>query len=90
MALQIIEKNNTYYLKGSMNQNTSEGVILYFENLIRAFQKVIVNIDGVQEIDKNGVTVFKKLFSNAFQMKKEFLVIGNGCKDIYDDIEGAI
>ena len=51
---------------------------------------MIVNIDGVQEIDKNGVTVFKKLFSNAFQMKKEFLVIGNGCKDIYDDIEGAI
>lgn len=87
MALQITEKNNTFYLKGNINRETSEQFFKYFKKLTRILHKVIVNIDDLREIDSDGVSAFKRLLSDAFEKQHEFLVIGEGCKDIYYDFQ---
>lgn len=85
MALQILENNGTFYLQGDITTTTSRAFIVYFEQLLRSFKNITVNIDQVKEIDKKGVSAFKKLYINALRENKLFSVVGNGCKDIYDE-----
>ena len=85
MALQILENNGTFYLKGNLNAATSRAFIIHFEHIIDRFKNVTVNIDKVKEIDANGVAAFKRLLTNALKKHKKFFVIGNGSKDIYNE-----
>ncbi|MFC4633541.1 hypothetical protein ACFO3O_06460 [Dokdonia ponticola] len=85
MALQILECNGTFYLKGALNLTTSYPFIHHFENVLKSTKEVTVNIDQVQEIDRSGVDAFKTIYCNAEKEHKQFSVIGNGCKDLYDE-----
>ncbi len=85
MALQILEQNGTFYLEGNINATTSRSFIIHFEHVIKASKNVKVDIDKVKEIDSNGVAAFKTLFASALRNHKLFSVMGNGCKDIYDE-----
>ncbi|WP_299886037.1 STAS domain-containing protein [uncultured Lacinutrix sp.] len=85
MALQILENNGTFHLSGNLNATTSRAFIIHFEHVINSFKKVTVNIEKVKEIDTNGVAAFKTLLANALRENKLFSVIGNGCKDIYNE-----
>ena len=84
MTLQITEKDTVFYLKGSLNTITSNSFNEYFESLLEQFKKVVINIDNIAAIDKIGVATFKNLFYAYKQQKKQLLIIGNGCKDLYD------
>lgn len=84
MTLQITEKDTVFYLKGSLNTKTSNFFNVYFESLLEQFKKVVINIDDIAAIDKIGVATFKNLFYAYKQQKKQLLIIGNGCKDLYD------
>lgn len=85
MALQILEHNGTFHLQGNLNATTSRSFIIHFEYMIETTKNVRVNIDKVKEIDSNGVAAFKTLFASALRHQKLFSVLGNGCKDIYDE-----
>ena len=85
MALQILEHNGTFYLQGNLNATTSRSFIIHFDYMIKTIKNITVNIDKVKEIDVNGVAAFKTLFATALKQQNSFSVIGNGCKDIYDE-----
>jgi ABC-type transporter Mla MlaB component len=85
MALQVLENNGIFHLKGNLNATTSRFFIIHFEHLIETFKNVTVNIEKVKEIDANGVAAFKILYANALRKHKMFSIIGYGCKDIYDE-----
>lgn len=85
MDLQILECNGTFYLKGALNVTTSHPFVTHFEHVFKSTKEVTVNIDQVQEIDRSGVDALKAIYCNAENEHKKFSVIGNGCKDLYDE-----
>lgn len=86
MALQISENKGTFNLIGKINETTSRSLIIHFEYLLSIKRSVKLNIDGVNEIDVNGVAALKTLYGHALIYNKDFSIIGNGSKDIYDEI----
>jgi ABC-type transporter Mla MlaB component len=87
MALKISEKNGTFLLNGTLNSTTSRSFIIHFEYIIEQSQNVVINIDGITEIDYDGLEGIKTLTAIALRQHKMFSVIGNGCKDIYQDLK---
>lgn len=85
MALQITQQNETFLLRGKLNSLTTRSFIIHFEYLIEKQENIVVNIDGIAEIDHDGVEGIKTLTAIALRNYKLFSVIGNGCKDIYQD-----
>ena len=85
MALQITQQNGTFLLNGQLNSTTSRSFIIHFEYIIEQHQNVVINIDGVDEIDYDGLEGIKTITAIALRNHKMFSVIGNGCKDIYQD-----
>ena len=85
MALQITQQNGTFLLKGKLNTTPARSFIIHFEYIMEQQQNVVVNIDGITEIDYDGLEGIKTLTAIALRDHKMFSVIGNGCKDIYQD-----
>ena len=85
MALQITQQNGTFSLSGKLNTTTSRSFVIHFEYIIEQYQNVVINIDGINEIDYDGLEAIKTVTAIALRKHKMFSVIGNGCKDIYQD-----
>ncbi len=85
MALQIAQQNGTFLVNGQLNSSTTRSFIIHFEYMIEQHENIVVNIDGVYEIDPDGLEGIKTLTAIALRNHKMFSVIGNGCKDIYQD-----
>lgn len=85
MALQITAQNETFLLNGGLNLSTTRSFIIHFEHIIEQHDNIVINIDEITEIDEDGLEGIKSLIATALQNQKMFSVIGNGCKDIYQD-----
>ena len=90
MALQILEKNGTFELKGSLTSNTTKSFVNHFELILKTMKDVTINIDHVDAIDVRGVEALKGLLNFAFRSNAIFSIIGDGCKDIYDDYRTSL
>ena len=89
MALQILEQNGTFELQGSLTTATTRSFIIHFEHIINTVKNVTVNIDKEKTIDVSGVDALKTLIAIALRSNNVFSVVGNGCKEIYDDYRSA-
>ena len=89
MALQILGENGTFQLHGSLTTTNTKSFIIHFEHIIKSMKDVTVNIDKVDVIDHNGVEALKALMRLALHSNHIFSVIGNGCKEIYDDYKSS-
>jgi len=87
MTLQIFEKNEIFYLNGRLNRSTLKSFISYFEYNLSRNKNVIINIDNVIEIDKSGLEAMRNFAKVAILKQKVFSIVGNGCKEIYDDFK---
>jgi len=85
MALQITQQNGAFLLSGELNSLSIRSFVIHFEYLIEHHQNIIVNIDGLTEVDYDGLEGIKTVTAIALRNHKMFSVIGNGCKDIYQD-----
>lgn len=89
MALQILEQNGAFELHGSLTATTTKSFIIHFEHLINTVKNVTVNIDHINAIDSSGVDALKTLIAIALRTNNIFSVIGNGCRDIYEDYKSS-
>ncbi len=84
MSLNISEKNGTFYLNGNINTTTSRFFIIQIEHSIQKYRNVVINIDNVNEIDRDGLAAINTLRAIALRNHKVFSILGYGCKEIYD------
>jgi anti-anti-sigma regulatory factor len=89
MLLKINKKKNTYFLNGKVINTTSSFLVDYFEKKISKKKKLTLNLDNTVEIDKIGLIALKQLMNLATLNNKKFLLVGYGCKEIYDDLYEA-
>ncbi|WP_052467068.1 STAS domain-containing protein [Psychroserpens damuponensis] len=85
MALQILEQNGIFNLHGRLTTATSQSFLNHFKNIITSVNDVTINIDKVSEIDATGMSAIRVLYDNALQYNRNFFIIGNGCKEIYEE-----
>ncbi len=90
MALKIKDNNGTFFINGSINASTVKQFKNHIEFLILYTKELTLNIDGVKNIDSNGMRVFRELYTTALISNKDFYVVGNGCKDIFNDFKSNL
>lgn len=90
MALQITQKDETFYLKGQLNVTSKLAFITHFNQLFRKENKIAVNIEDVNEIDKQGLQALFFMMEKAEKYNKIFSVVGYGCKEIYDQFNQKV
>ncbi len=87
MALTIKERNGAFCVKGGINAATVNSFKTHFNYILDTYGNLTLDIDGVTEIDANGMSALRTLYINAYLKKQDFSIIGYGCKEIYDDFE---
>lgn len=87
MALTIKHENNTFLVVGTINVLTVKQFKNHLEFLLSYNKILTINIDGVTEIDSNGMRALRDLQTTALIKKKVFSIVGFGCKEIYDDFQ---
>lgn len=85
MGLFIEHQDNTFYLKGVLNQTNSGKIQQQIEGFFKRFTTVVLNINEVQAIDSAGVGMLKQLYVKSQQEALDFAIVGVGCKDIYEE-----
>ncbi len=86
MSLQIAEKKGVFNLNGKINSITSDFFKTYFKFKLKERNNVIVNIDNVNQIDKEGLQTIISLTIEAKDKGKFLTIVGYGCKEIYDHL----
>lgn len=84
MAILIENQNNVFNIKGEINQFNAKILKSYVESQFHSFDRVVLNINDVKKIDKEGINILTSLYQVSMQKEKSFSIIGYGCKDIYD------
>lgn len=87
MSLKIKKKKNVYFLKGEIIKSTALLFLNYFKKKIKNKKKIVLNIDKTNQIDKTGLSAIKEIVNSGSKKSKEIFIVGNGCKEIYDDIQ---
>lgn len=90
MALEIIQKEEIFYLKGQLNVISKLAFITHFNQLFRKQNKITVNIEDVNAIDKQGLQVLFFMMEKAEKYNKTFSIVGYGCKEIYDQFNQKV
>ncbi len=90
MALKIKENNNTFFIEGSINASTAKQFKNHMDFLILYTKGLTMNIDKVDFIDATGMKVLRDLYNTAIISNKNFVIAGNGCKEIFQDFETNI
>lgn len=87
MALIITQEDKTITLEGALNTTTLNGFKTHFEFVLNSYKGVTLNINKVTEIDVSGMNALKAFYREAVLDHNIFFIVGNGCKDIYDDFK---
>lgn len=87
MALRIEEKNGVFFLDGIINSDTSQAFKNHMDFIMETYGNVTINIDKVNEIDLNGLSVLKQFYTQSNRNAKDFFIVGYCCKEIYNDFK---
>ena len=90
MALTIKQNNGEFLVEGSINSTTAKHFQIHCEALLNAFNELTINIEKVTSIDKNGLQALRALYDNALNYNRGFFIVGNGCKEIYDEFRFTV
>lgn len=84
MDLKITSYNNFFTLKGILNRDNIHIFQNEFRHVFDKTNAIIINIEGLEFIDRHGVNAFAKLHSDSISKNKKLAIIGLGCEDLYD------
>ena len=84
MVLEITNCKNCYKLKGHLTRLSLPVFIKTFHNIFELQDEVILNIEEVIAIDRQGVSAIAQLHNLSLNMNKKFSIIGFGNRELYD------
>ncbi len=89
MALTISENNGIFLVEGTINATTSKNLKMHCKTLLKACGHVTIDIQQIAYIDVNGLLALRDLYDYAKQTNTAFFIVGDGCKEIYDEFRYA-
>ena len=88
MVLEITNCENCYKLKGQLTRLSLPIFIKTFQNIFDLQDELVLNIEGVSSIDRQGVSAIAQLHNQSITKNKKFAIIGYGNRDLYDEFRG--
>lgn len=89
MMLEISNYNNQYKIKGQLTRLNLAIFNDAFRNIFDSLNDVVLDIEGVEKIDREGVNAIAKLHNESLTKGKRFSIIGLGCKELVDHFRSA-
>lgn len=87
MALEIINLDETFAIKGALNKTNVEKFQSHFEDIFNHTNKLVINIDELKSVDSEGVLAFENIYRQSIQQQKRLFITGLGCRDLYDHLK---
>ena len=84
MALQIIQSQGIFKIKGSIVAENVTSLQRHCEQLLSTSEKVILCLDKVKKIDASGVNALSSLCKKAMKNNRIFYIIGKQNKHVCD------
>ncbi|WP_299128145.1 hypothetical protein [uncultured Winogradskyella sp.] len=84
MDLQITNYNNRFQIKGTLNKLNLKTFDSYFANIFDKLDDILLDIESIDSIDRDGVMALAKLHNESIIKSKRLSIIGFGCKELYD------
>ncbi len=87
MVLEISNCDNCYKIKGNLikeNLNTFQHT---FKSIFDKVEHLTINIEGLDRIDRDGVSAITKLHNVAISKNKKLTIVGLGCKELLEHIK---
>jgi len=83
MVLEILNEDNNFRIVGVLNRNSLHVFQRTFENVFDTRDSVVLSIEELKGIDREGVNALAKLHNESLTKHKKLSIIGFGCKEIY-------
>lgn len=87
MVLEISNCDNCYKIKGSLTKENLKAFQHTFKNIFSKVDELTINIEGLDSIDRDGVSAITKLHNKAISKNKKLTIVGLGCKELLDHIK---
>lgn len=87
MVLEISNCDNCYKIKGHLTKENINVFQHTFKNIFSKADELTINIEGLDSIDRDGVSAITKLHNKAISNNKKLTIIGLGCKELLDHIK---
>ena len=84
MSLIINKSEIVFELAGVLNETNTADLKKIITKGLKKFDKLIICIEDVESMDRCGVDAITKLHYHAINCDKRLVIIGNGCKELYD------
>lgn len=84
MALEISNNHDYFKIEGNLNRKNLHIFQNTFDNIFEKLDKVIISIEGLQGIDRDGVNAIAKLHNESLLKHKKLSIIGMGCNELYE------
>ena len=86
MALKITNSLDTFKVTGVLNKTNVKKFQIYFKNIFSTTNELVINIEELKSIDREGVSAFEDIYKQSLKAHKPFFITGLGSKEIFDDI----
>ena len=83
MVLEISNCDNCYKIIGSLTLQNLSIFQSAFQNIFETTGHLTINIEGLNDIDREGVSAITKLHNKAITQQKKLTIIGLGNKELY-------
>lgn len=87
MVLEISNCDNCYNIKGNLTKKNLSTFSHTFKNIFDKIEHLTINIEGLDSIDREGVSAITKLHNVAISKNKKLTIVGLGCKELLDHIK---
>jgi len=87
MVLEISNCDNCYKIKGNLIKENLNVFQHTFKNIFDKIEEITINIEGINSIDRDGVSAITKLHNAAISKNKKLTIIGLGCKELLEHIK---
>ena len=83
MVLEIKHSNNEFYIRGALNRKSLPLFENTFLNIFEENDQVVINIENLSGIDREGVNALARLHNESVRQQKKLSIVGLGCKELY-------
>lgn len=84
MDLKITSYGNFLKIKGVLNKRNIHAFKNEINTMLQREQNIIINVEGVEHIDRYGIKALLELHKDAIKNKKGVSIIGNGPTRLYN------
>lgn len=87
MLLEITNNKDYFKIIGNLNEDNLHIFENTFQNIFEKLDRIVINIEGLNKIDRSGVQAIANLHNQSILKKKKLSLIGLINPDKYNSLD---